>query len=460
MGTLGKILLFVNFLAAAGVAYFAAQDWARRQEVAATALRYQLVLVGLPVEPPKDVAAGGNSVPLGIETAGQPVESVRPSLLAAHFQGAEGGQRYGGGGPVNTQVDEVRRVQTKVNAELAAASGPAAKLALLCGRFNPQGAFTPGLLTNLAESFEERDLLRNMVRPDALANPQRVEQNAAQAEEMLKRRFDAVLSAPNPAQASREAEQLREVSAALAKAGDRARQANARFWPAYRKAQEAGQEDPAFQAAAREQAAARKAFEDAREQMRLFLIKVGTGAAGDEADRRRRIAHLLAHLDRDAAWQKRVGLVVGLRTYVAAVQSQTDRLREMGTSAQQQIALDQGDFSEAYESLKSLANERALLLERQRGLTADLADQRRRDLEAVKGRSDQLARRQAEFGELQQQLAAALARQAEVEAALLADERLVGDTLRRNFDLEDKLKAAEERKTGGRAAAGTNGTAP
>ena len=92
MGTLGKVLLFVNLLAAGGLTYFATQDWAKRQDVTAAAVRLTLVLKGLPTDAPAGAADKDSAgVPLGVETSGgYVVETVRPSLLAAYFQGAEG----------------------------------------------------------------------------------------------------------------------------------------------------------------------------------------------------------------------------------------------------------------------------------------------------------------------------------------------------------------------------------
>ena len=79
-------------------------------------------------------------------------------------------------------------------------------------------------------------------------------------------------------------------------------------------------------------------------------------------------------------------------------------------------------------------------------LTADLATQRRRDQEAVTQRASQLQRRQQELKELQDQVAAALARQAEVEQGLLSVQKQVAETQQRNLELLDKVAAAEQKK--------------
>ena len=58
MSMLGKIMLVVNLLAAAGLFYFATQDWAKRQETNGTVLRYRLTIDGMPVDP---AASSGES---------------------------------------------------------------------------------------------------------------------------------------------------------------------------------------------------------------------------------------------------------------------------------------------------------------------------------------------------------------------------------------------------------------
>ncbi len=447
MGLLGKILLVFNFLVAAGLAYLIAQDWSKRHDAAAIALRHQLVLVGLPVDPP---TSEGSGVPLKIETAGgYVVETARPKLIADHFQGVDGGPALGGP-PPKSQVEEVKRVQGKVDAQLAAAASPADKLALLCGRFTQQG-FTAGWLAALAESYEERELVRTLAATPARqpVNPADVERDAAAAEAMLKRKFEAVLNKPNPQAATEEAAKLKELSEAIRQTDAAARNANQAFAtnpnPQTRQALTAALEG------------VQRALDEHREYLTGLPARPGrevpkafVGAAGarDESDRRRRIAHLLAHLDKDAAWQKRVALVVGLRTYLAAVQDQVTRLKDIAAGVQQQMVLDQATFSETYEVLKNLANYRAILLDQQARLTADLAAQRARDREEVQQRLAQLQRRQQDLADLQAQVAAALTRQGQVEQGLFAVEKQVGETMQRNLELEQKLAQAENAKAG------------
>lgn len=436
----GKILLVVNFFVAAGLAYLIAQDWSARQTVTAVVARSALTLDGLPVE----AWPTADDVRVDAEVGGlHVVETVRPKMLADHFQGADGGPAFGGAvGEVKwSQVEEVQRARSKADAQLAAAAGPAGKLVLLAGRYDAKGAFAPGWLAAMAESYDERQLVRSLAEAavpppgQPAADPQALEEAVKTADAMLRRRFDAALAKPDPQLAAGETARVKDLSEALRAADAAAREANKQFFA-----------NPMDQAAGQKLADAVTALEQALRDQRQFLTALGNSAPRDEPDRRRRIAHLLAHLDRDAAWQKRVALVVGLRTYVAAVQDHVNRLRDMASGAQQQVVLDQAEFSETYEVLKGLANERALLLAQQSALTADLAAQRARDREAVAQRAAQLQRRQQELKELLDQVAAALTRQAEVEQGLLGVQKRVAETQQRNLDLLKQVDAAEQKK--------------
>jgi hypothetical protein len=450
MGTLGKILLFVNLLVAVGLAYLAAQDWAKRQDITATAVRYHLTLVGLPVEPPKGVEAEGVALAIPMP-GGTVIESVRPKLLDAYFQGADGGQLLGGTAP-HSQIDEVKRVQAKVMAQLQG-ENDAGRLARLCGVYTPKG-YNPGWLSLLAESYDERELVHQ------LAKSKDVKDAADKAQAMLRRRFDAVLAAPNPRLANDESAKIKEASETLRKANDAARMAFTQF-QAFK-----DPNDPNFKAAKKQYEDTLNALVAARDALAVALgvppPNVGsavraadrlTGEAApptatrDESDRRHRVAHLLAVFDPAAAWQKRVALVTGLRVYHESIAAQVNRLREMAAAVQQQMVLDQAAFSEEYEMLKGMAVERDLLLRQQQALTADLELQRSKDLEAVKQRQAQLVRRQEDLAAISGQIAQTLAKQAQVEQQLFAVQKQVGQTLDQNLQLEKKLDAAEERKT-------------
>lgn len=440
MGTLGKILLFVNLLAAAGVAYFAAQDWSKRQDVAAAALRYRLVLKGIPVDGGA-APATEDSIPFPVETAGGfTQDTVSPKFLQAYFQGADGGSAFGDPSkPPASQLKEIDRVADKVRATLDGLA-PAEQLATLCGRVvtdptTRQQVFQPGWLVRMAEYFDEREYLRQL----AFSPAERVPDAAKTAREVLDKRFQAVKAAPNARLADEEAAKIKDVTENLKKAGQAATLAEQGLI--------ANPTDAAAQKAAFD---ARVGVINAYGELKKVMTDLGTAASRSEPDRKKRIAHLLGHLDPSAPWQKRVALVTGLQVYHDAIADQVTRLREMSLAVQQQRVLDQASFSEEYELLKTMAIQESLLLDRQLQITADLTLQRTRDVESAKHRLAQLTGRRMYLDEIQKQVGEALTNQAKVEADLFTVESKVAETFRKNFELETKLEAAETRAATGR----------
>lgn len=430
MGTLGKVLLFVNLLAAAGLTYLAAQDWAKRQEVTASALRHHLALKGLPVE--GAAAADAGEVPLRIElTGGVTADTVRKSLLANHFQGAEGGGDFGDPNPPVSQLAELDRVKAKLDAVLAAKDGPAARLAYLCGAFATDRAgkatFTAGLLARLATTYEERSVVAELAR-----SPQDRQADAlTRAESLLAAKFAAAKTV-DAKKAEADAQQVKELS-------DAARKAAADAQAAFDAWQGNAQNDMARQAAA----AAIDGLREAQARQSAALNALGGTASRDATDQRVRVSRLLTELDPSAGWQKRTALVVGLRTYREAVGQQVDRLRDMARSVQAQTIADQAKFSEEYALRKNQAVDRALLLTQQQQTTADLVAQQAKEREATAQRRGQFVRRQADLAEVRKDVADRLARQAAVEAELFDVLRRTGDALRRAGELEEQLRQAE-----------------
>lgn len=427
MGTLGKVFLFINFLVAVGAVYLATQTYARRQEVTNVGFRHQLMLAGMPLE--SKGAAGDDEFPLEMDLPnGHSIESVRMKVLNDHFQGADGGAFKGGGTPLS-QLKEIQRVQGKAKEDLRAANSPAAKLALLTGSFTRDG-FQPGWLTNLAETYDERVFVRKLAatQGDGLAEA------VTTAEGMFDKKFAVVTAAPNAAAAATEATKLKEAGDAVKAAGDKLQQTATAL-----------EANPANDQLREELVAAIKALVAAETAMKAGLTEVGTAATRDDGDRRVRIAQLLLLVDPTAAWQKRVALVVGLRTYVKALGAQSDRLKAMAMSANQEMVNDQAMFDEKFEMLKTLAYNRAVLLQQQQTLNAELRIQKATDTDLVKQRQVQLVRRQQELDALQKQIAAVMTRHSAVETVLFDLQQKVGATLQENFGLEEKLEAAERK---------------
>ena len=444
MGTLGKILLLINLLAAAGVAYVASLDYAARQNLQANAFRHQLMLSGLPVTAPAGAEPSGDQVSLGTVTPGlNRVEYASKKLLADHFAGVNGDD-VGGSGPPATQVGEVKAVKAKIDAKLGGSD--AEVLAILAGKYvagRNTITFVPGLLASLAESTIEREAVRSLVDPAALErNPNAVVENAKQARAMLDRKFAAVEKV-DPALADAESASLKEKTDALKVAAD---EASAKFTRADAAAKAAVADPsarPAADAALAEAEAANQALELARAGLNTALADLGTPASRDEGDRQRRVAHLLIHAGESAGWQKRVALVVGLRAYSDAINAQATRLSRMAVSVEQGIALDQARFSEEYATILGLAKGRAELLARQSQVRADKAVQRQKDDEAVTQRRLLLTAKQDELKRIQAEVDAALAAQTTTEAKLFETLTRVGGAFDSNRVAEAALAAAE-----------------
>src|SRR5438105_1730715 len=174
MSLLGKILLFVNLLAAAGLAYLTAQDWAKRQEVNGLALRYAMTLTGIPVDEPK-AEGSSDEIPVAIETApGHTATTVSKKLLETHF----------GGSAPRSQVEEVRAVKRRIDDLVTTQGDDAAKLRALCGGLNAQNQIAQLLmLSDPAQANQKRVALVVGLRAYARA----VNEQTAQVEEIVRR---------------------------------------------------------------------------------------------------------------------------------------------------------------------------------------------------------------------------------------------------------------------------------
>ncbi len=428
MGTLGKVLLVVNLLAAFGLTYFAAQDWTQRRKVQAAALQHFVAVKGLPVEGP---ATADDTVPFPIElTGGQATDSVRKSFLVEYFKGTDGGGNFGDPTPPVSQLAELGRVKAKVQAVVAGLPGPAEKLAYLCGSLNGS-SFTPGLLARLAGCYEER-----AAAVDLATRPGDKAADAATAEAALARRFESAESI--------RADQSAADSAVVKEKSEAAKKANADAKAAF----DAWQQNLTNAMALDTYRKAVEGLRAAQDDEAKSLLALGSSAAKDVGDRRRKVAHLLGELDGSAAWQQRVARVVGLRAYRESVGERVDRLREFARSAQAQAVAEQVEFNDTFERLKQQADARTRILLQQQGITADLVAQQAKEREATALRRGQFVTRQADLAAVRTEVADALARQTAVEAELVAVQKKVGEALRSNFGLEDQLKAAEY-KAGG-----------
>lgn len=409
MSTLGKVLLFLNLLIAGGLVYVAAQDWAKRQEINGVVVRYYLTLQGLPTEGTKP--ADSNTIPINITTnSGVTVDKISDKLFRTQFTGADGGATYGAeGATVVSLGEELERVVPKVRSRFATGTPQETLRFLVGGRAEivvggQRGqAFQPGLLMNLAESFEERQAIRALAEPPP-ATPEQLAANAAEATRRFNARLAALESAPDPKALAAATATLEELKKAI-------------------------EANPA----------------DAETKAKLTALS-SAGAppfTRDDQDRRRRITLFLMMLDPSAAWQKRVMTVAGLKTYSASLYEQIARLTDMARQTERAIEIDQSKFEAEYELLKKLALNQDILVVDQDKNVKGLADMEAQDAASVAARKSHLADLNAQLASLRQSIKAVLDRQAAAEQAVFELQRKVGDALKGNLDLERKLEQAE-----------------
>jgi hypothetical protein len=425
MRLFGILLIVFNLLAGAGFVYLSTQDWKGRQTVNAAGLRHLLLLKGLPLEPspgaPESGFAPDDETPFVFETAGgQSTETVSKKLLESYFQtnasaaapaGGGGAEPAGaaraslasGAGVVTNQVAEARRVWGVIQSELEKrAANPADQIALL-----------RGWLLFQAETYDLRQQYRALTSLNTTAGqPKSAEQLRADADQLkgiLATRFNAVLNKPQ------------SVNSPI---------------------------DPGDKNAA--DYAQRKAeIEKVPEKVRLEKsAEWRYGTAKDEAERRRLLAHLLVHLDADAAWQKRVMVVVGMRRYVEAITEQVQRFAEMIRDVERLIPEDQAGFQRHMTDLRTQAIRNSERAKAVADMRAALTEQKTTQDDAVSRRATQLKELVAQLNKVKGEVDELLVRQTGIEKQLYEVQREVALTLEEVYRLESLLVSVERERYG------------
>jgi peptidoglycan hydrolase CwlO-like protein len=402
MTLLGKLLLFFNLLAAGAFLYFATQDWKGRQTISAAGLRYQLYITGLPVEGP-DTFDAEDETPFRTELSGSvSTETVSKKIIELYLQQAPGGDILGGQGAqgvVPSQMAEVKRVRARIDALLKEKSDD--KVQLL-----------HDLLILQSGSLDERIAVQTLAK-DA---------NAPELEKRLNVLFDSIL-APASASTPDELEALPDLPKLTA-------DLNAL------KASKAG--DLAIEAKQKEVNEAEKAIIARRQKVRdARLVPL------DSSERQIRIAHLLVHLNADAAWQKRVAMIVGLKQYINAIVLQTARFQNMAAELEKLILTDQKGYLNQDADLNKLARARTELSEKQSKLKAAYVEQKKKDDDLLNHRQTQLADISNQLDKVKAEVTEALAKQTPKEAELFEIQREVAITLEDVYRLEAELQARE-----------------
>jgi hypothetical protein len=415
------VLLFINLLAAAGVAYLASGAWAKRQEHNTALLKLGLFENGQPLEIEKTVnmADDDAKVPFAIPTAaGRSASSVRVKVLKEHYGGAKG--EYTAATPAASVADEVKEVQRNFDAAVVGLADPVAKLRFLVGQVGGGGRLVPGPLMLLADDFEERMMFREWL-DRAAADPNGANKYAGFAVAAVARKFNEVTAAANPATATA------TVEAVLA-----ARKARDDAFDAFQRAPVVNR-GPAFQA-----------FQDANDALARAMTAPTT--ATSDLERRRKAGAILVCLDLSAAGQKRAALVLGLRGYTAAVHDRVSRLQAMPERYERAIEAELAQFVVQYEQRLTAAKDLDRLLAKQQENRKALEVSNANLAAMVAQREQQRNTTAAEADAAAVRVAAASASQAEIEQTLFQLQKRVGGLLNENFDLEEQLFRAERQK--------------
>lgn len=421
MSTLGKILLGINLLAAAGVAYLATAAWGERQKQNVALLKYGLYENGFPLETAGavDWTRDGATVPFALGTSsGHSAESVPVKVLKDHFAGAKG--EYTDVNPPASVMDELKKVQQGFESAVAG-KAPDAGLAFLVGQAGQDGRLVPGPLTLLADDFEERVLLRKWL-DEATRNPANAQKLYDYARGVLTRKFNEAVQPANSATAAAHHDAVL----------------------AARKAR-----DAAFDAFQRADIVQRNATAAALQQAEDALAKAVSdpnSASTSDLERRRKAAVLLVCVDPSAAAQKRTALVVGMKGYTAALYDRVSRLRAMPDRYERTGETEVADFVVRYEQRLAAAKDLDRLLTRQRGnrVSLEASDAHLKAMVAQREKQKEYA--QTEAGEFEAKVATASGVQAEFERELLELQKQAAALLAANFDLEDRLIRAEQQR--------------
>ena len=176
------------------------------------------------------------------------------------------------------------------------------------------------------------------------------------------------------------------------------------------------------------------------------LNEARAGGSGDDTQRLERVAHLLVHLDRDPAAQKRAMQVIGLRRYVVTVAQQTARFSEMAARVKRDIEADDVKFVQEYALLRDQAIKNTQLVNDAAANRRRLEEQLTKDQGFVTQRQTQLDKLKQDLARVKADVDELIANQTKIEAVLFAVQREVGLTLDEVYKLEAELEAKERER--------------
>ncbi len=442
MRPFGIILTIVNLLAAGAFVYFATQDWQGRQRINAAGLRHLLLIQGLPLDPPPkgEEFDSQDETPFHIEMGGGVrTKTISKKLLEKHFAdniaAAPGSEKisFASNAPVTNQIAEVKRVYGIIKTELSKPELTTdAKITLLAGWLLLQ-----------AQTLDERIEYQTLISPkdadDKDKTPQKRDEDAKKLEEKLFAKFDGILT-PKPFDASA-GEPLPDLNKILNELKQLQDELDKMI--ADKETAEAIQAKRAEILAKQKE---RDAAADKHKERADAQKVLREAAAPDEMDRRLRLAHLLVHLDPDAAWQKRVVVIVGLRRYVKTLATQAEMFLKMVARLEKHFPIDQA----TYVNTENGYRERAIQYSQR---SKDVAEQRATLSDQKTTADDLVARRQTQIDDLTTQLNrikaevdTMLLRQSGIEKQLFEIQREVALTLDEVYRLEALLTTIERQR--------------
>lgn len=419
MRLFGILLIFANLLAGVGFVFLATQDWKGRQSNSAALLRHVLLLQGLPLEPPAGAPEGideaDDETPFAAEMGGgESTKTISKELLKSYFQAnvpsAPAPPPAGvdpttlppkvslvsGRGSVTNQVAEAKQVWGVIKADLDKKVAPD----------------TAGEAEKVAIYVEKLSLLRGWLLYQAETYE-------------LRMQYLALLSLKDDAGQNKSSDKLKEDSDALRSILEN------RFRAVTEKPQSSA--SPAIDAPTDAEKLAKSA------EWRAGITK-------DDSERRVRLAHLLVHLDTDAAWQKRVMVIVGMRRYVQALTAQTQRFIDMISAVERSLPDDQATFAKHESQLREKATQ---YQERARGVagirTAKVAEKTQQD-DAVSRRQTQRDELIAHLNKLKAEVDDMLVKQTGLEKQLFELQREVSLTLEEVYRLDAMLAQIERER--------------
>jgi len=449
MGTLGKVLIVFNILAAGAFVALATMSWGKRQPWAYAVLRYELVVAGLPVDSPGAAdPADPEVVPFGFQYGDSPeVATISDKALKEIFAAAQGGKLLGGKEVAN-QAAELKRARAAVEKALQVDDPTDPESPKLTPEQKRERL--KKFLLNQARSGEDRDRYAGWLAPvedlarqfPAIArDPKELDKkftaNLAAAQDELMRLFDAA-AVPVAKQTIDRLETIAKAIEAAATPEEKRRLIHAALGghaktPVDRKL------------------VMDNAPPELEEGQREFdkILSQAKSVAGESGDRqesrikRREIAHLLYHLDTAPEWQQRVYTVVGLQTYVNVIEAQAAEFYAMANRARFAMSEDQARFEPAYQYLVQRTMFLQVELEK---LNADLVGEKTllAGHEVIRNaRAEEKRLLENDEADAKANAKKTLASQAEAERALFDVHVQLKKSLDTIIQLEEKLRKVE-----------------